>query len=132
MSSALVEQVAPLSVRQMIAHMASEHDDPATLAAAVVEALGNRPKRLRAALAEVLPSYVSAYIGRQRNIVIEARGASQVSDARLAELALIPRSSLIRKLAGVSEFKVSELIRIGDALGVEPADLLRDVSAAAA
>ena len=63
--------------------------------------------------------------------VRDAAHAQQMSDARLAELAFIPRSSLIRKLAGVSEFKVSELIRIGDALGIDPADFLRTTQVAA-
>jgi transcriptional regulator with XRE-family HTH domain len=47
-----------------------------------------------------------------------------ISDARLAELSAMARASLVRKLAGGSDFTVSELIRIADALGVEPATLL--------
>lgn len=53
-----------------------------------------------------------------------AAANQEISDARLAELSLIPRTSLLRKLAGVSEFTVSELIRIADALKVSPADLI--------
>lgn len=52
------------------------------------------------------------------NSTIDAAG---ISEAELSRRTLIPRSTLARKLAGVTEFTLSELIRVADALDVEPA-----------
>lgn len=54
----------------------------------------------------------------------EHRRTAGISTARLADEAAIARTTLIRKLAGGSDFTVHELIRIAAALGVPVVDLL--------
>lgn len=47
----------------------------------------------------------------------------------LAQKALIPKSTLLRKLAGGSSFTVDEIAAIAVALEIEPAELVRGVAA---
>ncbi len=53
-----------------------------------------------------------------------------VSGAALSREAFIPRSTLARKLVGASEFTVTELIRVADALRVPLRDLIAPADAA--
>lgn len=47
----------------------------------------------------------------------------------LAQKTLIPKVTLLRKLAGGTSFTIDELDAIATALDVTPADLLREVAA---
>lgn len=68
-----------------------------------------------------------ALIRDEINTTIRSVG---ISEAELSRRSLIPRSTLARKLAGATEFTLSELIRLADALGVEPSRFVAAGSAA--
>lgn len=66
------------------------------------------------------------------NAVVEAmeeRGKSQLA---LSEATGIPRTTLLRRLAGLSPFTVSELEAIAGYLGVSASDLVQRAEAGAA
>lgn len=60
--------------------------------------------------------------------VADARDKNGTSDAALAEATGIPRSTLQRSLLGLRPFRVTELARLGTALGVAYAEWLTDPS----
>jgi transcriptional regulator with XRE-family HTH domain len=56
--------------------------------------------------------------------VAETRDKNGATNAGLAEATGIPRSTLIRSLKGLRPFRVTELARLGDVLGVPYAEFL--------
>lgn len=65
-------------------------------------------------------------------LVEDARRQADVTPFALARKAGIPRSTLIRKLDGHDDFRLSELARIADALGADYSKWLRELAKAAA
>ncbi|TFD80680.1 XRE family transcriptional regulator [Cryobacterium sp. Sr8] len=61
-----------------------------------------------------------------------ARRAKGVGKLPLATAAGIPISTLTRMLSGNNDFKFSNLLRVAEALDVDPATWLRDDTGAAA
>lgn len=64
---------------------------------------------------------IATATARRVTAALEAAGETA---ATIAPKALIPRPTLLRRLAGVSPFNVDELDRIAAALGVSATDLL--------
>lgn len=57
---------------------------------------------------------------------IEAkRLADGISVASLAEKTAIPRQTLTRRLSDPASFTLTEITRVADVLGLDPADLMR-------
>jgi transcriptional regulator with XRE-family HTH domain len=66
-------------------------------------------------------SYVRTDIARR---VAKALLDSDKSKTQLARVTGIPYATLDRKLRGVTDFSVVELLRVADALGITPASLV--------
>jgi len=68
--------------------------------------------------------------GPVREAIRDTMTKRGISEARLSADALIPRSTLTRKLAGVSPISVEELFRIAAALDLTLRDLIAPADAA--
>lgn len=64
-------------------------------------------------------------------VVREAMERVGESAKHLAEVTLIPRTTLVRRLAGTSPFTIPELERIASVLGTTVTQILAEASAAA-
>lgn len=56
--------------------------------------------------------------------VAKAVEKSKIPVARIARDSGVPRATLVRKMNGGGEFGVYEILRIANAIGIEPASLL--------
>lgn len=56
--------------------------------------------------------------------VAEALADAGISHKAAADAALIPRTTLRRKLAGASPFTIPEIARLATVLGLTPSDLM--------
>lgn len=61
--------------------------------------------------------------------VEQAMEAAGLTPYKLAERAIMPRTTLLHCLAGSMDFKLEQLYRISEVLGFSPAEMLAEIEA---